>query len=155
MTLYAFLKILHYLSAMLLLGTGLGSAFYLWRAHQSGNVAAIAVVSRQVVLADWLFTTPAVILQPLTGVGMALLAGYALDALWLKLSLLLYGLAVICWLPVLWLQGRMRDLSMQALNTGAALPAPYHTCMRAWFLLGWPAFLAMLAIIVLMVVRPQ
>jgi uncharacterized membrane protein len=154
MAAYPLLKLLHILSATLLLGTGLGSAFYLWRAHRSGEVAAIAAVSRQVVLADWWFTLPAVIVQPLTGLWLMQLAGYRLTDSWLGLALVAYCLAGACWLPVLWLQRRIRDLAAAAQASGAPLPENYRHYMRIWFALGWPAFLAVLAAFFLMVVKP-
>lgn len=152
--LYLLLKTVHLLSAALLFGTGLGSAFYLWRAHRSGDPAVIAAVSRQVVLADWLFTTPAVILQPLTGFWMMALAGYSLAAPWLWGSLALYLLAGVCWLPVVGLQMRIRKLADAAAAGRAPLPAAYHRAMRLWFVLGWPAFLAVIAVFFLMVFKP-
>lgn len=151
---YALLKLVHILSATLLFGTGLGSAFYLWRAHTSGEVAAIAAVSRQVVLADWLFTLPAVILQPLTGIWMMQLAGYHLTDLWILMAFSLYGLAGACWLPVVWLQIGIRDMAATAQARGEPLPARYHRYMTIWFVLGWPAFLAVLTAFVAMVYRP-
>ncbi|MEY2690650.1 MAG: hypothetical protein RL375_4850, partial [Pseudomonadota bacterium] len=105
---YTDIKTLHLLSMVLLFGTGLGSAYYKWMADRSGHVAHIAVTNRHVVLADWLFTTPTVILQPLTGLWMAHLAGWPLSTPWIAASLVLYALAGLCWLPVVWLQIRMR-----------------------------------------------
>jgi uncharacterized membrane protein len=75
---YLLLKCAHVVSAALLFGTGLGTAFHGWMAHRSGDGAAIAVVARTVVLADWLFTAPAVVAQPVTGVALAHLAGVPL-----------------------------------------------------------------------------
>ncbi len=152
---YALLKLVHILSATLLFGTGLGSAFYLWRAHSSGEVAAIAAVSRHVVLADWLFTSPAMILQPLTGIWMMQLAGYQPTDLWLLLAFVLYGMAGVCWLPVVWLQIRVRDMAVTAQALGTPLPMRYHRYMTLWFALGWPALLAVLGAFVVMVYRPM
>jgi uncharacterized membrane protein len=154
MELYPLLRLVHILSATLLFGTGLGSAFYLWQAHRSGDVAVIAGVSRNVVLADWLFTTPAVVIQPLSGVWMMLLLGYGMDLFWLHWSVVLYLLAGVCWLPVVWLQIKMRRMSRDALAAGTALPATYYRYMRIWFFLGWPAFLAVLGAFYLMVLKP-
>jgi uncharacterized membrane protein len=154
MTLYALVKTLHILSATVLFGTGLGTAWFLWRADRSGDVATIAATSRQVVLADWLFTAPAVIVQPLTGLWLIHLAGYGWTEPWLLWTYGLYGLAGACWLPVVWLQLRLRDLAAEALRQQAPLPAAYHRCMRLWFALGWPAFLAVMIIIYLMVAKP-
>ncbi len=153
--LYLSLKWLHILSATILVGVGFGTAFYKWMIDRSGDVRVIAYASRLVVLADWLFTTPAIILQPLTGLWMLHLAGYSLSSPWIAWTLLLYALAGVCWLPVVWLQYRMRALALAALATEQALPASYWRYARTWFWLGIPAFAAMLAIYALMVFKPM
>ncbi|HPE61258.1 MAG TPA: DUF2269 domain-containing protein [Thiolinea sp.] len=150
---YLVLKYLHILSMVLLFGTGLGSAFYKWMADRSGNVAHIAVTNRHVVLADWLFTTPTVIFQPLSGLWMVYLAGWSLFTPWIALSLGLYVVAGLCWLPVVWLQLRMRQLAEQARADNAPLPALYWRYARIWFWLGVPAFIAMVLIVLLMVFK--
>jgi len=148
---YTTLKTLHVLSMVLLFGTGLGSAFYKWMADRSRQVAPIAATNRHVVLADWLFTTPTIIIQPLTGLWMAHLAGLPWTTPWVLASLALYALAGACWLPVVWLQIRMRDLANRAEATAQPLPPAYWRLARAWFWLGVPAFVAMVAVVVLMV----
>lgn len=154
MNAYVVLKLVHVLSATLLFGTGLGTAFFMWFTHRGGDVASIATAARLTVRADWLFTTPAVIVQPLTGIALMRLIGYPLDAPWLVAAMALYVLAGACWLPVVVLQLRVRDLAAAALRERTPLPAAYHRCMRRWFALGWPAFLAMLATFWLMVAKP-
>lgn len=151
--LYLSLKTLHILSMLLLFGTGLGSAFYKWMADRSGNLAHIAVTNRHVVLADWLFTTPTVIFQPISGLAMASLAGYSLSSDWIAISLALYVFAGACWLPVVWLQIRMQRLSAEALAQQTELPAAYWRLARCWFWLGLPAFTAMLLVVALMVFK--
>ena len=151
--LYLSLKYLHILSMVLLFGTGLGSAFYKWMADRSGNLAHIAVVNRHVVLADWIFTTPTVIFQPLSGLGMVYLLGLPLATPWITLSLGLYVFAGLCWLPVVWLQIRMRNLADAALMAQTPLPAEYWRYARVWFWLGVPAFVAMVGVVFLMVFK--
>lgn len=150
---YLTLKTLHILSMVLLFGTGLGSAYYKWMADRSRRVAHIAVTNRHVVLADWCFTTPTVIFQPVSGVAMAMLAGIPLATPWVAFSLGLYGLAGICWLPVVWLQIRMRDLAEVALASDSPLPEAYWRMARWWFRLGVPAFSSMVAVVALMVFK--
>lgn len=154
MNTYLVLKWIHILSSVLMVGTGFGSAFYMFFANRSGNVAAQAVVSRLVVRADTWFTTPAVIVQPLTGVWMAHLAGWPLATPWLALSIALYALAGACWLPVVWLQVRMARLASTAAANGAPLPPEYRRLQAAWEALGYPAFIAMLGVYWLMVNKP-
>jgi uncharacterized membrane protein len=151
---YLAIKLVHIISATMLFGTGLGSAFYMWRAHRSGDPRAIAEVSRNVVLADWLFTTPAVVLQPLTGVALAVLAGMRLSESWLLGAIVLYAIAGACWLPVVWLQIEIRKMAAVAVTAGEALPERYQRFMRAWFILGWPAFTAVALTFYLMVYKP-
>jgi len=117
---------------------------------RSGNLAAIAQTNRLVVLADWLFTTPTVVLQPVTGVMLALHAGYPLSSSWLLVSMLLYAIAGLCWLPVVLIQIRMRDLSLRALADHAELDERHARLARTWFWLGVPAFLAFLALLALL-----
>jgi uncharacterized membrane protein len=152
---YLVLKLAHILSATVLFGTGLGTAFQMWAANRSGDARTIADAAATVVKADVWFTTPAVIVQPLTGLALVHLAGFGLRAPWLVAAYLLYLLAGACWLPVVWIQLRMRDLARQALLRQAALPALYHRLFRVWFLLGWPAFGAVLGIFWLMVTKPD
>lgn len=152
---YLLVKTLHILSSVLLVGTGFGTAFYLFFANRSGSLEAQAVVSRLVVMADWMFTTPAVIVQPLTGVLLARWAGWPLDTPWLFWSIVLYAIAGACWLPVVWIQIELRRMAAEALRRGEPLPPRYRRFARRWELLGYPAFLAMLAIYFLMVLKPS
>ena len=151
---YQLLLLVHILSSTLLFGTGLGTAFHGWMAQQSRDLRAITVVNRNVVLADWLFTAPAVVMQPLTGAWMAQQAGYPMTTGWLAAALALYVLVGACWLPVVWLQVRMHRLAASAEQDGAALPPAYFRYARTWFLLGWPAFLGVIAIFFRMVFKP-
>lgn len=154
MELYPFVKLLHILSATILFGTGLGTAFYLWRAHRTGDAHVIAVVARNVVLADWIFTTPSVLLQPLTGLWLLSIMGYSLTTPWIVLSLALFILAGACWLPVVWLQIQMRNMARDAAMKKTPLGKTYQRCFTLWYSLGWPAFGAVLVIYYLMIFRP-
>lgn len=148
------IKCLHIVSATVLFGTGAGIAYFFVRAHRTRDAKVVASVGRDVVLADAVFTATAVILQPATGIALALMAGYPLRAPWLLLSIALYGLVGSCWLPVVWLQIRMRDLAIDAANHELPLPVVYRVYYRRWFWLGWPAFIGVLVIFYLMVSKP-
>jgi uncharacterized membrane protein len=154
MNLYIGLKVVHVISSTILFGTGVGIAFFKWIVDRSGNVSAIRVVSERVVIADWLFTTPAIIVQAATGVALAKLAGFPLMHGWLVYAIALYLFAGTCWFPVVWLQMRMRDLARQADHDGKALPDLYHRYAHRWFWLGVPAFLSLLGVFWLMVAKP-
>ena len=150
---YLALKSLHILSAIVLFGVRLGSAYYKWMADRSGNVAHIAISSRHVVIADWLFTTPSVLIQPISGFWLAHLLGIPFDSQWLVASFFLYAVAGVCWLPVVYLQIRMQCTAEACAKQGSALPALYWRMARAWFWLGVPAFVAMTMVVVLMVYK--
>src|SRR4051812_4302542 len=152
---YQIIKWLHVLSSTLLFGTGLGSAYYMFFATRTRDPRVIASVVRLVVIADWAFTTPSIIAQPLTGLWMVHIAGYPLSSRWLVASIGLYLLAGAAWLPVVWMQIRMRELASQAAASGAALPAAYDRMLRAWVLLGIVAFVALVVVFWLMVTKPS
>ncbi len=152
---YVWLKWLHILSATLLFGLGVGSAFYLLAASLSPNLQGLALVSRLVVWADGLFTATTVVVQPLTGYFLVRQLGLPWSSFWLVGSVALYVLAVLCWLPVVWLQLRMRDLAAQAVREGVGtLPPAYVRLLRWWVALGVVAFFCFLGIFYLMVAKP-
>ena len=149
------LLFLHVIGATVLLGTGAGIAFFMVSAHGTRNATLIAHVASTVVLADFLFTATAVILQPITGIALALRIGWPLGEGWIFYSLLLYVVAGVFWLPVVRIQMKLRDLARQAAVENAPLPALYHRLYRIWFACGFPAFAAVLAIIWLMLTKPD
>jgi uncharacterized membrane protein len=151
---YLTVKWLHVLSSTVLFGTGLGSAFYMFFTNRTRDVRAIAVVTRRVVAADWLFTTPTGIAQPLTGFYLVHLAGFDWRAPWIWWSIVLYLVAMFCWLPVVWLQIRMARMAEDAAARNAALPATFWRYHRVWTALGVPAFAGFVAVFYLMVVKP-
>ncbi len=151
---YLAVKWLHILSSTFLFGTGIGSAYYMLFASLSKDVRAIAVVSRHVVLADWIFTSTTVVLQPLTGFYLIHLAGYPLTSRWIMLSIGLYLVAGACWLPVVWIQLKMRDMAQIAAREQTELPVLFWRYLRIWVALGIPAFIAMVAVFWLMVAKP-
>jgi uncharacterized membrane protein len=153
--LYLTLKALHIVGAAILFGTGIGIAYFLYRADRTGNIPALATTLRHVVAADYVFTATTAIFQPVTGFALAYLSGVSLSQTWIVASLLLYLLVGACWLPVVVLQIRMRDIAEKALRDQAkSMPEPYRRVMRIWFFLGWPAFLSVLVIFWLMVAKP-
>ena len=140
---YLIVKWLHVLSSTLLF------------AVISKNVQAVAVVTRILVIADWLFTGVTMIAQPATGFYLVHLAGFPLSTPWVKWSIMLFAVALLCWLPVVWLQMKMRDLAAVAMEHSAPLPVQFWRYFRAWVVLGVPAFFAFVAVFYLMVVKPS
>jgi uncharacterized membrane protein len=154
MDLYVILKIAHVIGACVLFGTGLGIAFFMWMANRTAEPTIIAVTVGIVVIADTIFTATAVVAQPVTGVALAHMMGIPLLSPWLVSSLALYVFVGACWLPVVWIQIRLRDLAAGARDAGEPLPAQYHRLFQIWFILGWPAFAGVIAIFVLMIAKP-
>ena len=152
---YFVLKFLHIIGASVLLGTGAGIVFFMVRAHLGRNAGVIAGVAGIVVIADFVFTATAVVVQPITGALLVLDVGYAFSDAWVLWSLIFYVLAGVFWLPVVVMQARMRDLACAAVTAGTDLPPAYHRLFRCWFAFGLPAFAAVLAIFWLMIAKPQ
>jgi uncharacterized membrane protein len=150
---YLIVKWIHIVSSTLLFGTGLGSAFYMFFVSLTRDPRAIAAVVKYVVIADWLFTTPTVILQPATGLYLVHRAQLPLSTPWLLISILLFLLAGAAWLPVVWMQIRMRDMAEDAVMRGTVMPPRYWSYLRRWVVLGIVAFLALVVVFFLMVVK--
>ncbi len=144
----------HVLGAITILGTGAGIAFFMVMSHRSGDAALIAHVAGIVVIADTIFTATAAVVQPVTGITLALLAGWPILEGWVGLALVLYVIAGAFWLPVVAIQIRMRDLARAARDGGTALPVRYHRLYRIWVACGFPAVFAMLGIIWLRLMKP-
>jgi uncharacterized membrane protein len=151
---YFIAKWLHILSSTLLFGTGLGSAFYMFFVSRTRDARAIAVVARYVVIADWAFTTPTIIFQPLSGYYLLQLMSVPLTSKWLVWTYVLYVVAGAAWLPVVWMQIKMRDMAAIAASQGAAMPELYWVYLRRWTALGVIAFVALVIVFYLMVAKP-
>jgi uncharacterized membrane protein len=151
---YLIVKWLHILSSTVLFGTGIGSAYYMLFTSLTRDVHAIASVVRLVVIADWVFTTTTVILQPLTGFYLIHLMGYPLSSAWICWTIVLYLVAGAAWLPVVWMQIKMRDMARDAAASGTALPPKYWLFLKWWVALGCVAFGALIVVFYLMVAKP-
>lgn len=151
---YLVVKWLHILSSTVLFGTGLGSAFYMFVTSLTRDARVIATVVRYVVIADYVFTTPTIIIQPVTGLYLIHLAGFPLSSTWIAVSIALYLLAGAAWLPVVWMQIKMRDMAVTAAANGTELPPRYWTFLKWWVALGIVAFSALVVVFYLMVAKP-
>jgi uncharacterized membrane protein len=154
MTLYFIIKYLHVLGAIVILGTGTGIAFFMLMAHRSRDIAFIARAAATVVIADMLFTLTAVLLQPVTGGLLMMLSATAFTERWLLVSLGLYAVAGLFWVPVIFMQIEMRDLAQAAVAQHAPLPPRYFALFRRWFLFGIPGFGSVMMILWLMIAKP-
>lgn len=155
MDLYLVIKTIHILSSTALFGTGLGTAFFMLMSKFSGDIQSKLFAAQTTVIADYIFTTPAIIIQPLTGFWLVYQSGIAMDELWLLWTYALYAVAGVCWIPVVFIQIRLKKMIQVSVDTGSELPSSYHRLFKIWFLLGWPAFMALVAIFYLMVTKPS
>ncbi|MDH5822649.1 DUF2269 domain-containing protein [Luteimonas sp. RD2P54] len=151
---YLIVKYLHVLSSTFLFGTGVGTAFYLFFISRTRDARVVAVVARYVVIADWLFTATTIVFQPLSGLYLARRMGIPLTTPWLYWSIVLFLIAALCWLPVVWLQMRLRDIAAEAAARGVPLPRRYDATLGIWAALGVPALFSFLIVFWLMVARP-
>lgn len=154
MDIYLITKTIHILSSTILFGTGIGIAFFMFRSLFTDNMHEKFYAAKNAVLADYLFTFPAVIIQPLSGVALIHMAGYDWTDFWLMATYVIYIIAGLCWLPVVWMQIQLKKMVAEALESGEPLPARYHRLFKIWFLLGWPAFVGLVAVFYLMVAKP-
>ncbi|MCJ9429940.1 DUF2269 family protein [Kordiimonas marina] len=151
---YSLIKAIHVIGSTVLFGTGLGIAFFMFMGQRAPDMAARVFAARWTVRADYIFTAPAVILQPLTGFWLIHLGGYGLGEPWLVAVYILYLIAGACWLPVVWLQIKMKQMLTEAHAADTPLPETFQRYFRLWFLLGWPAFISLILVFYLMVAKP-
>lgn len=154
MDIYLITKTIHILSSTILFGTGIGIAFFMFRSLFTDNMHEKFYAAKNTVLADYLFTFPAVIMQPLSGVALIHMVGYDWTDFWLMATYVIYIIAGLCWLPVVWLQIQLKKMVAEALESGEPLPARYYKLFKIWFLLGWPAFVGLVVVFYLMVAKP-
>ena len=151
---YLLIKTAHILSATILFGTDMGIAFFMFRSHFTDDLTEKYFAARTTVLAAWCFTLPAVIIQPVTGAWLVWHLGFGWMETWLAVTYALYALAGLCWLPVVGIQLRLKQMIMQARTTDTPLPDRYYRLFRWWFWLGWPAFGGLIVIFLMMVIKP-
>jgi len=154
MDLYFTIKVLHIISSAILFGTGMGIAFFMLMSCFTDDLREKFFAARMTVMADYLFTAPAVILQPVSGIWLIIHGGYDPTTSWLIWTYGLYALAGACWLPVVWIQIQLKKLTQIAVETKSPLPKVYYRLFKIWFFLGWPAFISLVAIFFLMVLKP-
>jgi len=151
---YLVIKTIHILSSTVLFGTGLGIAFFMFRAHSTDNLHEKYYAAKNTVLADSFFTFPSAIIQPISGYWLISNGAYDASALWLVISYVLYVIAGLCWIPVVWLQFQLRNILACCIENNSVLPNQYYRYFKIWFLLGWPAFISLVAVFFLMVFKP-
>ena len=151
---YLLIKTAHIVSSTILFGTGIGIAFFMWLANKKGDLAAKVFAAKTTVLADFIFTLPSVIIQPITGIMLIKIVGYDYTSLWLVLTYIGYVIAGICWIPVVFIQVKLRNLAIKSLENNQELPTEYYRLFKLWFYLGWPAFISLVMIFFLMVFKP-
>ena len=155
---YFLLKTIHIISASILFGTGIGIAFFMFRSLFTHDISQKYYAVSNTVLADYLFTLPAVILQVVSGILLLQKTGYAWNSQWLLMSYGFYLLAALCWLPVVWIQIKLKKILAYHIEHKIPFSVKahpqYQLLFRIWFILGWPAFISLVAIFYLMVQKP-
>lgn len=151
---YLWLKLIHIISSTILFGTGIGTATVMLYGYFSKNITAMAVINRYVVLVDWIFTGTTGLIQPISGLWMVYLSGYSLHSLWIIGSIIGYFIAAICWFIVVYLQIKLRDISIFSAQSNSELPGIYHVYFKWWVILGCPAFISLIFVFYLMVMKP-
>ena len=154
MDLYTLIKTIHILCSTILFGTGIGIAFFMVRSAFTQNIHEKFYAARNTVLADYLFTLPAVIIQPLSGVALIHIGGFAWDDFWLSATYAIYILAGVCWLPVVWIQIQLKNMIRDSIASNTELPVRYYKLFKIWFLLGWPAYIGLVFVFYLMIAKP-
>lgn len=155
---YLALKMIHVLSSMVLIGTGAGIAFFMLMAGRSGNSQGILITTKNVVIADWVFTAPAVIVQFISGLLLMQLLGYSYTSPWFVSVISLFILIGCCWIPVVWIQYKLRSLAEILVDKEGShydlVAKKFRMWMRVWMLLGIPAFISIIMILYLMIFKP-
>lgn len=151
---YLLIKFIHILSGTVLAGTGIGIAYFMFMVNRSDNIQAIAVTVRNVVLADWIFTTPAIIIQLITGIWLMKLLHYSFSSAWFIAVTGLFMLIGCCWIPVVFIQYKLKEIAERQQAGNIQFDGQYKKLMKLWISLGLPAFAAILIIFWLMVVKP-
>lgn len=151
---FLIVKTVHILGSTVLFGTGLGIAFFMFASHFTDNAGEKLYAARMTVRADYMFTLPAVIVQPISGAWLVWNGGYGWTDFWLVATYTLYVAVGLCWLPVVWIQIQLKQMLAERVDSGEPLPERYARLFRIWFILGWPAFLGLVAVFYLMVARP-
>lgn len=148
MSTYLWIKLVHVLSATILFGTGLGIAFFMLKSFLSDNHEAMAVTTRNVVLADWIFTAPAVVIQLISGLWLTQHSGIPFGSLWFVAVASIFFLVGACWIPVVWIQVQIREVVARGGSRD-----DYRRLMSLWIGLGAVAFSGVLVLFYLMVSR--
>ena len=155
MELYLIVKTLHIISSTILFGTGIGIAFFMYRSLFTDKLEEKLYAASNTVLADKLFSFPAVIVQPLTGFWLIAESGFSWNEYWLLTTYVIYIIAAACWIPVVWIQIQLKEMLTESINNKNELPARYHKLFKIWLTLGWPAFMGLVFVFYLMVTKPS
>ncbi len=146
---------IHILAAVIFMGNIITAAFWKTRADRSGSLEAIALTTRAVLQADYVFTGPGIVLLLITGIWMVGLTDFArFQEPWLGGSLFLLIVTGIIWAGILLpLQIRLARLAREGAASGALDPN-YRRASRQWAMFGGIATLLPVVILFLMVLRP-
>lgn len=153
-TLYQTLVYAHILGVILLAGNITITAFWKVLADMSKEVTLIAFANRAVIIADWIFTLPGIVLTLAGGIGISVMGGWPLlEVSWLSWSVFWFVVAGILWMVFLVpLQIRQNRAAKLFVETGV-IPDSYWRDARLWITIGLIATVPLLIILYLMVVK--
>lgn len=151
---YLTIKTIHIICSAILFGTGTGIAFFMYRSHFTEDLGKKFYAIQNTVLADYLFTLPAVIIQPVSGFWLITQGGYDWTQLWLVLTFVIYIITGLCWLPVVWIQIQLKNMLAENIDMGVELHDRFQRLFKIWLSLGFPAFIGLIIVFFLMVFKP-
>ncbi|MDQ0115862.1 DUF2269 family protein [Paenibacillus harenae] len=146
--------VLHLLGVLLMAGNIITAAFWKIRADLAGNPIVIHQAAKNVMIADYAFTIPGLVMIIVSGGAMASESGVTWTGInWLTLSLILLSVTGIIWLAILIpLQRKMIRSSADGIKTGT-ISAEYRRASRQWAIYGVAATLLPIIILYLMVMK--
>ncbi len=150
------IKFVHVLAAAAMFGTWLCLALFMLLAHRSGNTPVMALVAQFVVTVEKVVMIPAIVLQPLSGFPLATAIGLQpFGEFWILVSLVFFGLIVVCWWFAFRAEIRIRALAREAALDSEPLPKSYRRLFRSWCMLAVPLLIAMMCVFALMIWQPR
>jgi uncharacterized membrane protein len=150
------IKFVHVLAAAVMYGGWIGVACFMVMAYRAANPSVVALVAQFVVRIELFVIAPALAFQPISGFPLAWAIGLTpLNEFWIDVSLTLYGVVVAAWFVALRIEIRLREIARESALDRKPLADAYPGLFRIWFLLAAVIFVAMTALILLMVWQPR
>ncbi len=149
------IKFVHMTAMAVMFGTWITLALFMLYAYRSGNTSVVALTAVFVVRTELILMIPAIAVQPMAGIPLAIAIGARLDEYWLELSEAIYAAVVAAWLANLIIELRIRKITQQAALDGVKLPDAYRGLFRLWSAVTLAGLAGMIAIMALMIWQPH